>query len=321
MYTPPNALFKHHHFSTIFPAILRIVSGVKYQRERIETPDDDFIDLDWSRKGSSTVAVICHGLEGKGASPYVKGMARQMNRANFDAVAYNYRMCSGEVNRQLYAYHAGATYDLHTVLQHILENYDYKNIILVGFSLGGNMVLKYLGENPSKVPEQVRVAVAISAPVHLESCAYSIAKPSNFIYNDRFIRKLRKKTKAKKQMIINAGLDYQGLMKTKSLKEFDDLFTAPANGFKDAVDYWTKNSARQFLEHIKKPALLVNALNDPFLAPECFPYEEAKANEYFSLMTPDYGGHVGFAQFGKNGTYWSEEVTLDFVLKHLGNDA
>jgi predicted alpha/beta-fold hydrolase len=308
----PSALFRHHHFSTIFPSLFRMVKGVSYQRERIETPDDDFIDLDWSSYDQERLVVICHGLEGSGDSAYVRGMAKTFNRNHWDAVAYNYRACSGEMNRHLKAYHAGATYDLHTVLEHIIDTKNYKEIVLVGFSLGGNLILKYFGEAPEKVPNIVKKAVAISAPVHLESCAKSISSPSNFIYNDRFIRKLRKKSKAKKQQIIHAGINYEILMKTKSLKEFDNQFTAPANGFKDAVDYWTQKSSRQFLENIQKPTLLLNALNDPFLAPPCFPYKEAKANPNFELMTPKYGGHVGFAQFNKNGEYWDEEVAVNF---------
>jgi predicted alpha/beta-fold hydrolase len=308
----PSALFRHHHFSTIFPSLFRKVKGVSYQRERIETPDDDFIDLDWSSYNNERLVVICHGLEGSGDSAYVRGMAKIFNNKDWDAVAYNYRACSGEMNRHLKAYHAGATYDLHTVLEHIISTKKYNEIALVGFSLGGNLILKYLGEAPGKVSNVVKKAVAISAPVDLESCAKSISSPSNFIYNDRFIRKLRKKSAAKKQQIIAAGMDYEALMKTKSLKEFDDKFTAPANGFDDAIDYWTKNSSRQFLKNIQKPTLLLNALNDPFLAPPCFPYEEAKANPNFKLMTPKYGGHVGFAQFNKDGYYWDEGVAVDF---------
>jgi uncharacterized protein len=308
----PSFLFRHQHFSTIFPTVTRLVKGVSYQRERIETPDDDFIDLDWSTLGNQRLVVVCHGLEGSSDSAYMKGMVRHFNRNHWDAVAYNYRACSGEMNRHLRAYHAGATYDLQTVLEHILRSRNYTEIALVGFSLGGNLVLKYLGEAPDKVAKLVTKGVAISAPVHLESCANKIAEPSNFIYNDRFIRKLRKKTIAKKDQIIAGGLDYNALVTTKSLKRFDDLFTAPANGFADAVDYWTKNSAKQFLKNIKIPALLVNAENDPFLAPPCFPYDEAKDNPNFKLMVPKYGGHVGFAQFNKQGSYWSEEVAVQF---------
>lgn len=308
----PSALFRHHHFSTIYPSLFRKVRGVNYQRERIDTPDEDFIDLDWSANDNQRLVVICHGLEGSSDSPYMRGMVKAFNFNHWDAVAYNYRACSGEMNRHLKAYHAGATYDLHTVLEHIVETKDYREIALIGFSLGGNLILKYFGEAPEQVHKTVTKAVAISAPVHLESCAKSISSPSNFIYNERFIRKLRKKSKAKKQQIIDAGMDYDILIKTKSLKEFDNQFTAPANGFEDAVDYWTQNSSKQFLKNIQKPTLLLNAQNDPFLAPPCFPYEEAKKNANFEFLAPKYGGHVGFAQFNKAGLYWDEEIALKF---------
>lgn len=314
-YQPPF-IFKQRHFNTVYTTLFRR-NPVNYQRERIETPDDDFIDLDWLKEGHSQLVIICHGLEGSADSEYVKGMAKAFVKRNYDIVAYNYRGCSGEPNRQLKAYHAGATYDLQTVIDHILNTTNYKSIHLVGFSLGGNLVLKYVGENPTGIPKEIQSCVAISVPIDLESCAYEIAKPHNFLYNERFRKKLKAKVIAKKALIEQSPLiDYDALIQSKSFMTFDNLFTAPAHGFKDAIDYWTQNSSKQFLTNIQIPTLLINALDDPFLAPEAFPFEAPKQNPNFQLLAPKYGGHVGFVQFNTEKEFWSEVQTTKFVMEH-----
>ena len=314
MYQPP-LLLRFRHFNTMYSTLFRKVN-INYQRERIDTPDDDFIDLDWVKEGSDSLVILCHGLEGAGDSPYVKGMAKAFLKQQWDVCAYNYRTCSGEMNRLPKAYHAGATDDLQHVIQHILKTTNYKKLVLVGFSLGGNLILKYLGENPAQVPEKLTAAVAISVPIHLESCAYEIAKPHNFIYNQRFLKKLNTKIRAKRAILETVNLDVEALLQSKSLKDFDDLATAPLHGFDSAVDYWTKNSSKQFLNDIQIPTLLINALDDPFLAEECFPFETPKLNSNFHLLTPKYGGHVGFVQFKSSKEYWSEEQTIQFIKKN-----
>jgi predicted alpha/beta-fold hydrolase len=314
-YQPPF-IFKQRHINTVYTTLFRR-NYVDYQRERISTPDDDFIDLDWLKNGQSKLVILCHGLEGSADSEYIKGMAKAFTKRNYDIVAYNYRGCSGETNRQLKAYHAGATYDLQTVIDHVLKTNDYQSLHLVGFSLGGNLVLKYLGERPMKIPKIVKSCVAISVPIDLESCAYEIKKPHNYMYNQRFMRKLRAKVIAKKELIEQSPiLDYDALLKSKSFLDFDNLFTAPAHGFKDALDYWTQNSSKQFLTNIEVPTLLINALDDPFLAPAAFPFDAPKQNPNFQLLAPKYGGHVGFVQFNKNKEFWSEVQTTKFVAQY-----
>lgn len=314
-YQPPF-IFKQRHFNTVYTTLFRR-NPVDYQRERITTPDDDFIDLDKLKNDNHQVVIICHGLEGSADSEYVKGMAKAFVKRNYDVIAYNYRGCSGETNRQLKAYHAGATYDLQTVIDHVLNNHDYQSIHLVGFSLGGNLVLKYVGENPTGIPKIVKSCVAISVPIDLESCAYEIAKSHNYIYNQRFMRKLRAKVIAKKALIQQSPiLDYDALLKSKSFLDFDNLFTAPAHGFKDALDYWTQNSAKQFLKNIEVPTLLINALDDPFLAPEAFPFDAPKLNSNFHLLAPKYGGHIGFVQFNPEKEFWSEQQTTKFITQY-----
>ncbi|MEO5603142.1 MAG: alpha/beta fold hydrolase, partial [Cyclobacteriaceae bacterium] len=189
-YLPPFFLFTSH-LETIYPALLRRVAIIPYTRERIQTPDDDFLDLDWLMKDSDKVVIISHGLEGNSERPYIKGMAKALHDQGFDVVAWNFRGCSNEMNRQLRFYHSGATDDLETVIQHITRHKNYKKIFLVGFSLGGNLTLKYLGERP--VGALIKKAVVFSVPMDLKSSCEKISTPGNRIYSSRFLKSLKKK--------------------------------------------------------------------------------------------------------------------------------
>ena len=314
----PPFLFKNYHTATIVPALFRRIKGVKYQRERIDTPDGDFLDLDFSVSGSKTIMIVLHGLEGNTQKAYVKGLVRIMNKAGIDAVAVNLRGCSEEDNRKFYSYHSGRTDDLHTVVNYLKNNYQYKNILLAGFSLGGNIVLKYAGEQAHSIFPEIKAVAAVSVPCDLKATAYNFLKKDNFLYQYRFIRSLKKKALVK----IKRFPEYQHLEeKIKSCKtffDFDNLITAPANGFKDAQDYWKKSSSKQYIPKITVPALLINALDDPFLPRECYPYKEADKNRKFRLITPEYGGHVGFvSRWLLNKELWHETVVLQFVQKIL----
>jgi hypothetical protein len=312
-YQPPFAIFKNGHLNTIYPSQFRKVKNVNYQRERITTPDDDFIDLDWVFNHENRVVIVCHGLEGKAESAYVKGMAKIFAQNNWSVCAYNYRGCSGEPNRQIRAYHSGATDDLELVIQAVLAK-GFGEIVLIGFSLGGNLVLKYTGENGSNIHTEIKKTVAFSTPVHLESSSDVLQQPHNWLYMKRFSSKLQEKVKAKKELLIKAGFDVETLSSAKSFYVFDELFTAKAHGFSSRIDYYTKNSSLQFLENIAIPTLLINAKDDPFLSPECFPESIAKKHKYFHLEMPKYGGHVGFTTFGSDNVFWSEQRAFEFVV-------
>jgi uncharacterized protein len=306
-YNRPVFLFSAH-LETIYPALLRTVSGIVYDRERIPTPDDDFLDLDWLRQGADKVVIISHGLEGNTSRAYMKGMARAFYSQNFDVLTWNFRGCSGEVNKQLRFYHSGATDDLDVVLDHAIRK-GYKKIYLVAFSLGANMMLKFLGERNPR-PE-ITKAVMFSVPMHLHSSCLKISKPSNWIYSNRFLGSLKAKVTAKSQ--IRTDLDVTGIDKVKTLIDFDDRYTAPLHGFTNAIDYYQKCSSINFVESIKVPTLIVNAQNDPFLSEACYPQQLLKKHPFVKFEKPGYGGHVGFAQFTKNGLYWSEERALSFI--------
>lgn len=311
-------LFRNGHISTIVPAILRKIKNVHYQRERIDTPDGDFLDLDFSLKGSNSLVIILHGLEGNTYKAYVKGLVRKMNRAGFDALALNLRSCSQEDNRKFYSYHSGKTDDLETVLDYVQQ--PYQNILLAGFSLGGNIVLKYAGEKAENIHPKIKAVAGISVPVDLTATSYNFLKKENFLYQYRFIRSLRKKALNKIKKFPEYDYLADKIKNCRTFFDFDNLITAPANGYKDAFDYWKKCSSKQFIPSIRVPALLINALDDPFLPPECYPYKEAKQNRLFVFETPEYGGHVGFVnRWCFNKELWHEEKVAEFFLKNIKN--
>ncbi|MDX1628013.1 MAG: alpha/beta fold hydrolase [Fulvivirga sp.] len=305
-YKRPKILFSGH-LETIYPALFRKVKDITYKRERIHTPDGDFLDLDWVKNGSKSLVIISHGLEGSSDRAYMKGMARIMANHQYDVLAWNYRGCSEEMNKQLRFYHSGATDDLDLVVAHAKDK-GYDEINLVGFSLGGNLTLKYLGEK--KRPE-IHRAITFSVPLDLHSSCDQISKPGNVLYSNRFLRNLKKKVRQKAQQMPE--LKTNDLHKIKTLIDFDDQYTAPIHGFKNAVHYYESCSAIGFLENIKIPTLIVNAANDPFLSDECYPRELLKDHRYVKLEVPRHGGHVGFASFSGDNTFWSEKRALHFI--------
>ena len=305
---PPFFLFTAH-LETIYPAILRRVILIPYTRERISTPDDDFLDLDWLRKDSDKVVIISHGLEGNSGRPYVKGMAKVFYDNGFDVVAWNFRGCSDDLNRQLRFYHSGATDDLDTVVNHVTREGKYKKLFLIGFSLGGNLTLKYLGERG--VIDEIKKAVVFSVPMDLKSSCEKISRPANRIYSSRFLKSLKRKILLKSAH--RKEIDVSKLGSVKTLMEFDDRYTAPLHGFKNAVDYYTQCSSIHFVGRITTPTLIINTRNDPFLSEECFPEAALEKHPYVKLEILSRGGHVGFTQFNKNGLYWSEQRALQFL--------
>ncbi len=292
--------------------LCRRVAGLQYERERLELDDGDFLDLDWSRAGGRNVVVIAHGLEGSSGGAYIKGMVRAVNRRGWDAMALNFRGCSGEPNRLARFYHSGATEDLWQATAHVGRQ-GYERVALVGFSLGGNVTLKLLGELGERAPDWLVGVVGISVPCDLKSSAEAMARPGNRIYMRRFLVDLRAKLRAK-QARFPKEMDDSGYDRVRTFRHFDDRYTAPLHGFRGAEDYWAHCSSRFFLETIRRPALLLNAADDPFLAPECFPREVAGRHEWLHLETPGHGGHVGFVGGGlRPDEYYSERRVLEFV--------
>ena len=306
----PSFLFRNGHFSTIYSSKFRVASKIEHTRERLYLLDQDFLDIDWSfaKKPSKKAVILLHGLEGNSKRTYMVCQALQLISNGWDTASVNYRGCSGEPNINYDSYNAGRTEDLESVINYVLEKDTYEDIALVGFSLGGNLLLKYLGERDF-VPTQIKKAVAVSVPLSLRGSLEALNKSHNWLYSLSFLIKLRKKYKIKmEQFPEKETVDYK---KIKSLLDFDNLYTAPAHGFRDAYDYYQKNSSLQFLPNIKIPFYILNAKNDSFLSQDCYPIDIASSMKNFFLETPKYGGHVGFHK--TNGIYYSEERAVNFL--------
>jgi predicted alpha/beta-fold hydrolase len=312
-YKPPWGL-ANGHLQTILPVLFRRVVPITRERERIATPDGDFLDLDWNRAHrSDSLVIITHGLEGNSANASVQGMATAFHHAGWDSLAWNLRGCSGEMNRLLRTYHSGAWEDLQCVIEHAAG--EYQSIVLVGFSIGGNLTLKYLGDRGSVIHPAIKGAVAFSVPCDLASSALVLESRVNSIYMNHFMRDLRRKIR-EKAATFPEGISMEGLDQIRTFREFDGTYTAPLNGFLSAEDYWSRASSKPSLVGITVPTLLVNALNDPFLGAECFPREEAEANPHLFLELPESGGHLGFITHAKE--YWSETRAVEFCGRFLG---
>ena len=311
-YRPSSWQF-NAHMQTIFPSLLRKVRFKYQQRERLELPDGDFVDLDWKLVSPERkkLIIITHGLEGDSHRHYVLGMARMFTQNGYDALGWNCRSCSGELNRLVRFYHHGDAADLRLVIEYALAKYAYDEIVLVGFSMGGSLTLRILGEDPAAVPPQIKKAIAFSVPCDLLAGVRVLSQPGNKIYANRFLKKLGEKIKAKEQL-FPGQISHAGYKKIRHFTEFDNRYTAPLHGFTDAADFYARASVKPFLKNIRVPSLLVQALNDPFLSEESIPYDEAAANDFLFLETPDQGGHCGFELPGSEFS-WAELRALEFA--------
>lgn len=268
---------------------MRRVPIPDWNRRRIDLPDGDFLDIDILDEGSNKGVLLLHGLEGTTSRTYMRAMARALSGSGASVVGVNFRGCSGEPNRLARSYHSGATEDLRAVLDAIAGQFEH--VQAVGFSLGGNMLLKYLGEEGSA--SRIQRAVAISVPCDLAGSADELAKRQNRLYMWNFMRSLREKMR-QKAAAHPGEVDTCGLDSMTTFHEFDDQFTAPLHGFRDAHHYWASCSSMHFLADIRVPTLLLNAKDDPFLSEGCFPDEACSASSFVYLETPERGGHVGF---------------------------
>ena len=312
-YTPPPLLDGGHR-QTLYASLVRRVDFVYDRRERITTPDDDFLDLDWATPDTTNtqrVAILTHGLEGSADRKYMRGMARAFVRRGWTVCALNLRGCSGETNRQVATYHSGKTDDLTLVVNHVLDQ-GHAPIVLVGFSLGGNLTLKYLGERGAQVDNRIRGAAALSAPVNLSASADQIDRWSNWHYTQYFLHSLRQKMRVKARQHPDR-VSTDRLWEIQTLRGFDDAYTAPLHGFNGADDYYRRASSKPLLSDLTVPTLLLNAANDPFLPPSCYPRSIARDHERLTLEIPASGGHVGFVSFNDAGEYWSEQRTTSFL--------
>lgn len=316
---PPRYQYSAH-LQTIIPSLARRISGVAYVRERLTLADGDFVDLDWLRnttnaQSNTRLVVLTHGLEGDSYRHYMMGTARLFHEHGFDVLAWNCRSCSGEMNRAFRLYNHGEIGDIHEVITHGLSLKKYDEVALVGYSMGGNISLKYASVHGASLPAAIRSVVAVSAPVDLKASASLLDLPGNRFYRNRFMKKLLLKI-TQKAALFPGRLDMNRLKQVRVWKDFDDWFSAPVNGYRDADDFYEQASALRFMPGLTIPALLLNAQNDPLLSPECAPVWLAEQLPHFFLETPRLGGHVGFMTPRSLFTY-AERRALAFALGTL----
>ena len=308
--TQPNG-----HLQTIIPNLRRKVQGVDFQRSRIETWDDDFLDIDWLKGGSNKIAIITHGLAGNSRAEYVKGIAKVLCQSGYDIAAWNMRGCSGEPNRLLHSFHGGKTDDLHFVVEHVAQNLHYEDIALVGISMGGNVTLKYVGEYAGKMPSLVKRAFAASVPVDMLACSLHLIKGWNLIYSRRYLNQYKDMLRLKEKMFFGK-FNFKHAYEAADLHQFVERVTVPMFHFGTAEHYLNSQSALNYLHEIQIPTLLVNADNDPFLTDTCFPKQQAEASSNFYLEIVHNGGHVGFEEKETSDINWLEKRVLRWLNAH-----
>lgn len=307
----PPLWLKNPHVQTVVSAFVPGGRRPDFRRERVELPDGDFFDVDWLESGAGRCVVLCHGLESSATDGLLRRTAALFASARWDVLAWNYRGCGGEPNRLARSYYAADPGDFDVVFARARAA--GRRVALVGFSLGGNLALK-MAARPD-VANHLVGSVGISAPVALAACANRIdTDPANTFYRDRFVRRMRRKLVAK-AVQFPGEIDAARLESARTIGELDEYFTAPLHGFRNADHYWTECSARRDLEKVPRPVLLLNAVDDPFLAPECFPTRAADANPQFTLEMPDHGGHLGFVRNPLDRFHYPELRALEFLTR------
>ena len=307
----PAEYLSNPHIQTLFPTLFRRFKNVSFQQEELALPDGDFVDLVWNSKPLRTchkpIVVVFHGLEGSVASPYASGIMQRLNADNWHAVVMHFRGCSGRGNRLARTYHSGETEDAKYLLQWLQTQYPHAPLAAIGFSLGGNMLLKLLGEMGTAT--HLRAAISVCAPLRLDLCANQLQIGFSRIYQYHFMRSLKRKVLNKydqhdyRQLI---GLDPQAVTKLNNFWQFDDAFTAPIHNFLNVQDYYTKASARQYLNAIEIPTLVIQSLDDPFMPPAVIPDETELATNV-QLEISEKGGHLGFIA----GSIWQPKFWLE----------
>jgi hypothetical protein len=290
---------------------------VRVRRERVETDDGDFLDLDWLDAPAASDApllFVLHGLEGSSRSHYVNGLLAEARARGWAGVVLNFRSCSGELNRLPRFYHSGDTGDFDRVLRTLIAREPGRRIGAVGVSIGGNVLLKWLGEQGSEAPAPVRAAVAISVPFDLAACAHVLDRGfEKLVYTANFMRTMRRKV-VEKALTHPGFVDVAAARRARTFAAYDLAVTAPLFGFADAHDYWQRASSRPYLSSIARPTLLLNARDDPFIPPHSLP-KPTELSAHVRLVVTPRGGHVGFIEgrWPWRCTSWAERRALDFL--------
>lgn len=304
------------HLQTLWPALCRRLPPVGVRRERLELADGDFVDLDWSLNPAGPVVVILHGLEGSSASGYARGLLAAAVRRGWRAVVLHFRGCSGQPNRLARSYNAGDTVDLAAVVEELRRREPATPLAAVGYSLGGNVLLKWLGETACC---PLAAAAAVSVPLVLDLAAQRLQRGFSRLYQRHLLRNLKAAYRRKFRHRTDLPLPLAGLAGLRDFYAFDDRVTAPLHGYAGVHDYYARASCRQYLKNIRTPTLILHALDDPFMRPAVVP-AAAELSPWVILELSRHGGHVGFVAGGLpwRPRYWLEERIPAFLAGPLG---
>lgn len=323
----PHPLMKNPHLQSILGSVARRQTNVTYRRQRLDTNDGDFIDIDFAQVASvgwlpqsAPILLLLHGLEGNARKGYAVAAYQQAARAGMRPVGMNFRSCSGEMNCTAQFYHMGATEDVAFVVDWLLDSFPDAPIVMVGVSLGGNMTLKYLGEQSDNINPRIIGAAAISPPI-IATGKQAINHGVGRLYGMYLVRPLKAKVRQKIDLVRNSPADGYAALKAQTLREFDDAITAPLHGFANAEDYYAQCNSINFLPDIRVPTLIIRAKDDPFFNDD-IPYDVIAQNEALYGAFPEHGGHVGFLEgaIPFHYTNWAQRQVMRFFDNVLRED-
>ncbi|MDA0329030.1 MAG: hydrolase [Gemmatimonadetes bacterium] len=305
---------------TLCARLLRPKPTMAMERERLETPDGDFIDVDWAADAGpgSPIALVLHGLEGSSTRRYIHNLCRQLGGRGVRTVAMNFRGCSGAPNRALRFYHSGDTADAAWLLGRIRERHPHSRIGAMGFSLGGNVLLKLMGERSDGGVGLLDAAAVMSVPYDLSAGSTELERTRmGRVYAAYFLRSLQKKVASKWER-LGAALDLEAVRRVRTIRDFDERVTAPLNGFVDAEDYYSQSSSVGYLNKIQVPTFLLHAEDDPFLPRASIPTDPTQISASTRLVLTHAGGHVGFlAGSPRAPNFWGEAAVARFLADSL----
>ncbi len=313
----PSFILKNRHIQTLYSSLFRNAPDIEMEIEKFELNDGDFLECYWHNRpkqsANTPIVVLFHGLAGSYKSPYIQGTMKELAQNGFASVLMHFRGCSGVENRLPRSYHSGESGDTLEWISHIALNFPNSKIFTIGYSLGGNMMLKLLGELGDKSP--ITAAVSVSAPMQLDICAERMNRGFSKFYQHILLKELTaslKKKYDKFEMNSHLNMKKSEIKNLNTFWKFDEAYTAPIHGFKSAKDYYTKCSSKQFLKDIKRPTLIIHSQDDPFMTDAILPNKN-EISKYITLELLEYGGHVGFV----GGTifkpdYWLEKRIADY---------
>lgn len=303
------------HGQTLWASSVRRRPRPELRRERLELPDGDFLDLEWANGGEGPVVLVLHGLEGSVESNYAAGLLLQLQRRGYTALLMHFRGCSGEPNRLARRYHSGETGDLEHVIALLRERFPARSLGVVGYSLGGNVLLKWLGERGAQSP--IDAAVTVSVPFLLGRVADRLERGFSRLYQWVLLRRMRINLRLKMARVALPVTDLD-IRSLTSFRRFDDAVTAPLHGFDGVEDYYRKCSSRPFLQRIETPTLILQAADDPFMTEDTVPEPDELGPGVVMELSP-HGGHVGFVagSWPWRAEYWLEQRIPDFLDAQL----